>query len=375
MKIILTGAGSAGHVYPLFAVAQNIRKISEENKLLQPEIYFISDKPYDESLLFKNNITFKQIKTGKMRRYFSVVNFLDFFKTIFAIIKAFFLVFSIYPDVVFTNGGHGAFPVLIVARFFRIPVMLHVSDSVPGRVLTWSSKFAKHISIGFPEAVDYFPEDKIAFTGNPIRRGSDKPLTQGAHEFLKLDSEIPTILIMGGSQGAQMINDIIVDILPNLIEKYQVIHQTGPNNFNDVTQRVNLILENNKNKDRYKPFKYLDFLAQRMAVGASNLIISRAGTTISEIAVWGIPSIIIPITDSQGNHQRKNAFSYAGFGATVVIEETNLSAHILEAEIEKIMTDGEKREKMITGAKEFAKPDAAKKIADKILTIGVGHEK
>ncbi len=375
MKILLTGAGSGGHVYPLFAVAQQIRKISQDNKLLQPHIFFVSDQKYDTSILSKNNIEFRKLSTGKLRRYFSITNFFDFFKTISAVIKAFFLVFSIYPDVVFTNGGYGAFPVLVAARFFRIPVMIHAADTVPGRVITWSSKFAKKISIGFPETIDYLPEEKIAFTGNPIRRGTDIALIQGAHEFLKLDENIPTILILGGSQGAVIINDIIVDILPNLLEKYQVIHQTGKDNFEDVTQRANLLLEKSSNKTRYKPFKYLDLLALRMSVGASDLIISRAGSTISEIALWGIPSILIPITDSQGDHQRKNAFSYAGFGATVIIEEKNLSKHILGAEIDKLMTNTKKRDKMIAGAKEFAKPGAAQKIAEQILGVAVKHEK
>ena len=375
MKILLTGAGSGGHVYPLFAVAQQIRKISQDNKLLQPHIFFVSDQKYDTSILSKNNIEFRKLSTGKLRRYFSITNFFDLFKTISAVIKAFFLVFSIYPDVVFTNGGYGAFPVLVAARFFRIPVMIHAADTVPGRVITWSSKFAKKISIGFPETIDYLPEEKIAFTGNPIRRGTDIALIQGAHEFLKLDENIPTILILGGSQGAVIINDIIVDILPNLLEKYQVIHQTGKDNFEDVTQRANLLLEKSSNKTRYKPFKYLDLLALRMSVGASDLIISRAGSTISEIALWGIPSILIPITDSQGDHQRKNAFSYAGFGATVIIEEKNLSKHILGAEIDKLMTNTKKRDKMIAGAKEFAKPGAAQKIAEQILGVAVKHEK
>jgi len=143
------------------------------------------------------------------------------------------MMFSIYPDVVFSNGGFGSFPVLCAARFFRIPVLIHSSDTVPGKVVKWSSKFAKKISIGFPETVNYLPKNKVAYTGNPIRVGLSS-LKQGAHEFLKLDPKIPTILILGGSQGAKNINDIIVDALPRLVEKYQIIHQVGKNNFEEV---------------------------------------------------------------------------------------------------------------------------------------------
>ncbi len=375
MKIVLTSGGSGGHFYPLIAVAQQIRKISEDNKLLQPEIFYIADQPYDEEILFKNNITFKQLSSGKLRTYFSVLNFFDFFKTGFAILRALTLMFSIYPDVVFSNGGYAAFPVLVAARLFRIPVVIHSSDTVPGKVVKWSAKFAKKISIGFPEAVNYLPKEKVAYTGNPIRRGLTTPLEQGAHEFLKLSENVPTILVIGGSQGAKMINDAVVDILPELVEKYQVVHQTGKNNFEEVVGRANLLLKDNPNKDRYKPFKFLSFLALRMSVGASDLIISRAGAgSLSEISAWGVPSIVIPITESSGDHQRENAFSYARSGACIVIEESNLTSHVLIHEIDQIIQNSEKREKMSQGAKEFAKLDASEKIAQGILTIALGHE-
>lgn len=375
MKILLTGGGSGGHFYPMIAVAQQLRKISEKNKLLQPNIFFVSDKPYDEDLLFKNNIIFKKLASGKIRRYFSIQNFFDFFKTMAALIKALGMMWSIFPDVVFTNGGFGAFPMLFAARFFRIPVVVHVSDTVPGKVDKWAGKFAKKISLGFPEAEKFFEKDKTAFTGNPIRLGLDVPLKQGAHEFLKLEVEVPTILVIGGSQGSKIINDIIIDILPNLVEKNQIIHQTGKNNFGEVVGRARLVLQDNPYQKRYRPFKYLDLLALRMSAGASDLVIARAGSFVSEIAVWGIPSIIIPIEKSSGNHQKKNAFSYARFGAAIVIEEENLTPHILEAEIINLMNDKERREEMKKGALAFAKRNAAEKIATELLKISVRHEK
>jgi len=378
MKILLTGGGSGGHFYPLISVAQQIRKISEEKKLLQPDIFYVAEDPYDADLLFKNDITYKKLSSGKRRGYFSILNFFDFFKTGFAVIKSFFLIFLIFPDVIFSNGGYGAFPILFVSRIFRIPVVLHVSDTVPGKVNQWASKFAKKISIAFPETSEYLEKEaeKIAFTGNPVRRGLDIILDQGAHEFLKLDKSVPTIMVIGGSQGAQMINDIVVDALPKIVEKYQIIHQTGKNNFEEVSGRANIVLQENKNKDRYKPFKYLDLLAMRMSAGASDLVISRAGAgSIAEVSVWGIPSIIIPITNSSGDHQRRNAFSYARAGAGVVMEEKNLTPNLLVSEIDRIMKDEAKRKEMSMSAKKFARLDAAEKIARGILSIGLGHEK
>lgn len=376
MKILLTGGGSGGHFYPLMAVAQQIRKSAEEKKLLQPRIYYAAPEPYDKELLFKLDVKFKKVSSGKIRRYFSLLNFSDFFKTGIAVMKGFFTVFSIFPDVVYSNGGFASFPILFAARFFRIPVVIHISDTVPGKVNKWATKFAKKISLGFPEASEYFPSKNPVFTGNPVRNGLTVPLTEGAHEFLKLDKEIPTILILGGSHGSKNINDIVVDVLPELLEKYQVIHQTGKDNFEEVVGRSGLVLENSPYKDRYKLFKFVELLALRMSVGASDMIISRAGAgTISEISIWGLPSILIPIEDSMGDHQKKNAFAYARYGGSVVIEEKNLTPNLFVTEIKRIMDDATRREEMSKASKQFSHPEAAKTTADEILDIALKHEK
>jgi len=142
-----------------------------------------------------------------------------------------------------------------------------------------------------------------------------------------------------------------------------------------VSQRAKVILENNQFESRYKPFRYLELLALRMAVGSADLIVSRAGAgSISEIAVWGVPSIVIPITNSSGDHQKENAFAFARSGGADVIEERNLTPHILISEIEKLINNPEKRKNMSEKAKEFSHPDSAEKIANEILVIALKHE-
>ena len=138
---------------------------------------------------------------------------------------------------------------------------------------------------------------------------------------------------------------------------------------------MDVILEKSEHKDRYKPYDYLNALAMRMSSGAASMIISRGGSTIFEIANWGIPSIIIPITESNGDHQRRNAFNYARSGGAIVIEEENLEPNILLSEIERLITNPELLKKMSEGAKSFAKKDAAKVIAEEIINIGLTHEK
>ena len=375
MKIVFTGGGTGGHFYPIIAVVEEIRAIVKENKLLEPKLYYMAPNEFDARALYENNIKFKKSPAGKVRRYFSILNFFDIFKTGIGIIKTIFQIFMIYPDVVFSKGGYASFPTVFAAKFFRIPVIIHESDAAPGKANLWAGKFAKKIAVSFPEAIEYFDKDKTAYTGNPVRKDIYHLAYEGAYEFLKLEKKIPTILIMGGSQGSQKINNTIMEALPMLVEKYQIIHQTGRKNFEEIKSTARTILKNSKNNYRYKIFGYLNTLAIRMAAGAANIVISRAGASaIFEIAVWKIPSIIVPITDSNGDHQRKNAFAYARAGACIVIEEINLSPNLLVSEINRIMEDNVIKERMKKGAENFSKPSAARKIAEGIITITLKHE-
>lgn len=374
MKILFTGGGTGGHFYPIIALAEAVNDTARERRLIMPELYYMAAKAYDERMLFDNRIIFFGASAGKLRRYFSLMNFFDFFKTAAGVAKSLWKVFSIYPDVVFGKGGYQSFPVLLAAKIFRIPVVIHESDSFPGRVNLWAAKFARHIAVSFAEAASFFPEEKTAFTGNPIRREILSLEREGAHEFLKLDKSVPVILFLGGSQGARKINETILAILPELVERYQVIHQTGRENFDEVSQTAGVILGRSARRERYKPFDYLNDLAIRMSAGAAALVVSRAGSTIFEIAAWGLPSILVPIGEEVSRDQTKNAFNYARSGGALVIEEANLTPHILLSEINRLFARPELMEKMREGAKSFARTDAAKTIALKLLEIGLSHE-
>jgi UDP-N-acetylglucosamine--N-acetylmuramyl-(pentapeptide) pyrophosphoryl-undecaprenol N-acetylglucosamine transferase len=375
MKILFTGGGTGGHFYPIIAVAEEINKLVKDYKLLGADLYYISTSPYNEGLLFENGITFKKVSTGKLRIYFSLMNFIDIFRTILGVIVGTWEVFKIYPDVIFSKGAYASFPVLFAGRLLGIPIVIHESDSAPGRVNAWAGKFADRIATSYKESADFFPKDRTSHTGNPVRSDVAMPLTVGAYEFLNLDPNIKTILILGGSQGSEIINEAVIEALPNLLSKYQIIHQTGKNNIESVKETAKVVLGDSKFKDRYKPFDYLNLLALRMSAGVASLVISRAGSTIFEIASWAKPSILIPITNSNANHQRLNAYNYSRTGAGEVIEEKNLTANILIREIDRLMSSDELREKMSKSAKDFFIPDAARKIATEILNIAIKHEK
>ncbi len=375
MKILLTGGGTGGHFYPIIAVAEAINKIAEEERLLGVDLFYMSDRPYDEALLFSNNIVFKKIYAGKLRRYFSILNVTDLFKTGLGIIRAFLSVFSVYPDVIFGKGGYASFPAILAGRLLRIPIVIHESDTVPGRLNMWASRFAFRIAVSYPEAAEALPQGKVAFTGNPIRTEVMNPVTEGAQEFFGFDKSMPAVLVLGGSSGAEALNDVVLGILPDILTRYHVIHQTGRAQFKKVEETAKVVLGvDNPLLANYKPLAYLDDLAMRTAAGAATVIITRAGSALFEIAIWGKPAIVIPIADTNGDHQRKNAYSYARKTGAVVIEEANLSDHLLISEIDRIVTDPARIERMQKGARSFAIPDAAEKIAREILNIALGHE-
>lgn len=375
MKIVFTGGGTGGHFYPIIAVAQAVNRLADENKLLRPGMYFFAPTPYNPGLLYDNHIEYKKTIAGKMRRYFSFLNFFDYFKIAWGVLGATLDLYDIYPDVVFGKGGYGSFPTLMAARLLRIPIVIHESDCVPGRVSKWAGKFATRIAVSWPEAAKFFKADKVAHTGQPVQRLMLQAETNGAHRYFGFEESAPTIFIMGGSQGAEKINNIVLDVLPKLLEKYNVIHQTGVNNLKVVQQAADVVLLDSRHKDRYKVFGYLNALEERMAAGCADVVISRAGSTIFEIAAWGRASIIIPIEDSNGDHQNLNAFNYKKSGACETIEERNLAPSIFLAEIEKIVTNPELKQKMAEAAHNFFLPDADRTIAQELLRIALEHEK
>ncbi|MDP2641940.1 MAG: UDP-N-acetylglucosamine--N-acetylmuramyl-(pentapeptide) pyrophosphoryl-undecaprenol N-acetylglucosamine transferase [bacterium] len=378
MRILFTGGGSGGHFYPIISIAEELGRLAKEKRLLDVELFFMSPTPYNPGVLYEHGIIYKKNSAGKLRRSGNwlalLPNFFDLFKTGWGILVSLYQIFRLYPDVIFGKGGYASFPALLAGRILHIPVVIHESDTVPGRVNLWAGKWASRVALSYADAAKYFPKEKVALTGQPVRKDIIEPITEGAREFLKIEEGVPVVLVLGGSQGAQRINDTILEGLKSLVEKYAVIHQTGKNNIVEVKATAEAVLFDSTHKDRYKAFDYLNPLALRMAAGISSVVISRAGSTIFEIAAWGLPAIIIPINERVSHDQRSNAFAYARTGASEVIEEANLTPNILASEIERLVTNETEREKMKAAAKAFYKPDAARLVAEEILKIALEHE-
>lgn len=379
MKIVFAGGGTGGHFYPLIAVAEQIRNVARERRLIMPRLYYLAPSAFDQEALFENEIAFIPIPAGKWRRYFSLENYVDVFKTLGGYFSALMTLYSIYPDVVFSKGGYASVPVTLAAATLGIPVIIHESDAKPGRANLLAAGFARRIAVAFDSAAAFFPaktRSKVARTGIPVREALMHPLPEGAREELRLDPALPTVLVLGGSSGAKRVNDVLASSLLDLTAFANVIHQTGKDHFKEAEALGKLVLE--KHPDllaRYHPFPYLSALSMRRASGAADLVISRAGmTTVAEIALWGKPAILIPIPEEISHDQRMNAYAYARTGAATVIEEANLTPHLLVSESERILRDATLRAGMSAAGAAFANRDAGRIIADELIAIGLSHE-
>ncbi|MGD0328175.1 MAG: UDP-N-acetylglucosamine--N-acetylmuramyl-(pentapeptide) pyrophosphoryl-undecaprenol N-acetylglucosamine transferase [Minisyncoccia bacterium] len=378
MTIAFTGGGTGGHFYPIIAIAEALQDLVREEHLLVPKLYYLSPSPYDEKALFENGIIYVHIPAGKMRRYFSFKNMTDSFATFAGTVHAIGTLFRLYPDVVVSKGGYGSVPTVLAARFLHIPVIIHESDAKPGRANLMAAKFAKKIAISFESAAEYFPKkvrNKIARTGIPIRKALTRIEPEGARQYLGLEKDVPTVLILGGSQGSMRINESILSSLPNLVSFTNVIHQTGQTNFKDVEAVAHVVLTNNPHANRYHPINYFSEVSLQRAVGVADVIVSRGGAgSIAEIGLWRKPAILIPIPESISHDQRTNAYTYARTGAAIVIEEENLTPHLLASEIKRIINDSELMKHMAAGAAGFTDPDAARVLAREVLAIALSHE-
>jgi len=378
MTIVFTGGGSGGHFYPIIAIAEALRDIVREEHLVEPSLYYLAPTSFDEAALFENGIAYIRVPAGKMRRYASFRNITDWFVTGAGTLSALITLYRLYPDVVFSKGGYGSVPTVLAARLLRIPVVIHESDAKPGRANLLAATFATKIAISFESAAKYFPEnvqDKIARTGIPVRKALTRIETEGARQYLGLEKDLPTVLIIGGSQGAEKINEAMLTSLPELVSFANIIHQTGKTHFKNVQAVAQVVLKDNPDASHYHPVDYLSETSLQRVAGAADLVVSRAGAnSIAEIGLWKKPAIIVPIPESVSHDQRTNAYAFARTGAAIVIEEENLTPHLLTSEMRRIAGDPELGKRMGESAAGFTDPDAARILAKQVLALALAHE-
>ncbi len=316
-RIVLTGGGTAGHVTPCIAL---LPQLKQEGYDIQ---YIGSYQGIERRLIEEYNIPYHGISSGKLRRYLDPKNFSDPFKVIKGYLEARKLLKDLNPDIVFSKGGFVSVPVVLAAKSNKIPVIVHESDITPGLANKLALPSASRICVNFPETLKYLPEGKAVLTGTPIRKELFSGNKLRGLDFCGFTVNKPVLLIIGGSTGSRVINEIIRGMLPTLLRDYQVIHLCGKDNLDE---RLN-------DTTGYVQFEYIraelsDLLA------AADLVISRAGANaICELLALRKPNILIPLSAkaSRGD-QILNAESFERQGYSYLLKEEDLSiAKLLEA--------------------------------------------
>lgn len=313
-KIILTGGGTAGHVTPNLALIPSLRELGYEIR------YIGSYQGIEKKLIEDAGIPYYGISSGKLRRYFDLKNFSDPFRVIKGYGESLKLLNTYKPDVIFSKGGFVAVPVVWAAGHYHIPAIIHESDMTPGLANKLCIPYARKVCCNFPETLQYLPKEKAVLTGSPIRQEllSGDKLT--GIRYAGMTSEKPVILVIGGSLGSEAINRAVRNVLPRLLEEYQVIHICGKDH-----------LDESLNGTRgYVQYEYVD-APLRHLFAAADLIVSRAGAnSICEILALRKPNVLIPLpaASSRGD-QILNAGSFAEQGFSTVLEEENLNAETL----------------------------------------------
>ena len=383
MRILFTGGVTGGHIYPIISVAEHIKRSDP-----QAQMYYVGVPGQYQQLLASRDISVNRILSAKMRKGDLLRNIIDIPFLFAAIIQALWKIFWIMPDVLFSKGGPGALPVVLACAFYRIPIVIHESDSVAGLTSLASARFAKRIGIAYATAEESFVagisseskrqavDAKIALIGNPIRDfffSTSTPDTETAKRLLDFDPAKPLLLVIGGSQGAARINEFFLSIAEELLNRnIQVLHQTGFNTASTAQGQLATILQK-YSKTFQNAYRLTPYFTENIkdAYCAADIVISRAGSgSIFEIAAMGRPAILIPLPESISRDQVKNAFEYASTGAAITIEETNLTPNIFFTQLDKLLADVSARAAMSAAAKAFARPDAAKMLAQEILRLG-----
>lgn len=359
--IVFAGGGSGGHVYPMLAVIDALRAHMDELKLRYRLIRMGPSDGYG-SLFEQHGVILSPVAGGNSHNYA---------KFLVGFVQSLFRLFFLMPDAIFSKGGTGALPVVAAGWFYRIPVVIHDSDAVPGRTNRASARFAKKIFVSFEAAAAYFDPRKTEVSGTPVRGDllAGRTTKELAKETLGFKSSDLLLLILGGSQGAQRLNLFILENLGEIVNVAQVLHQAGVANLADVQKLSQAALVDESFRNRYHA---VDFLDKDMgtALAAADLAVARAGSsTIFELAAFGIPAILIPIPELANDHQRANAYAYADTGAAMVIEEANLLPGLFLNQLKALFADQSAREKMGSAAKRFFTPDAAEAIAVEILSV------
>lgn len=363
--VVFTGGGTGGHVFPGIAVAEKLLSTTEKSKL---EIVWIGNSAgMEKEILSRYDIPFFSIPAGKLRRYFSLLNFIDIFKIMGGFIVSLFILKKLKADLLFSKGGFVTVPPVLAAKILKIPVISHESDLDPGLATKINSNFSQKILFAYKETKENwkikFSTQEALVTGNPVRLEIFEGSRIKGKTLYNIPDDKKVILILGGSQGAREVNNLIEKILNELTETFFVIHQMG---------KLSYIKSNRKSYITAALFKdeFPDILA------ASDLVISRAGAgTLWENGVLGKPAILIPLgSGSSRGDQIRNADYFENKGAALVLKGDNVNPSKLLIEINRLLETKSVLSKLEKNVKLLCNANSTEIISD-IIRQNIGYTK
>lgn len=368
MRILLSGGGTGGHIYPALAVGRELQQ------RYGAEVLFLGDaNGLETRIVPSSGIPFKGIQAGKLRRYLSPGTLTDLGRIPVGMAQALRIVRRFRPDAAFTSGGYVSVPAGWAARARGVPLVMHQQDVPPNLANRLLTPFATRVTLSFPDSLRYFPRAKSLLTGNPVREsilavvGSD-PAAAKAH--LGLDPQLPLLLVTGGSQGARHLNQVVVAALGRLLPHCQVLHVSGQLTYAETTtaaeQQLTALPELRR---RYVLAAYLE-REMADALAASDVVLCRSGaSTLTELAALGRPSLLVPLPPGfGGSPQRVNAEMFHHAGAAEVILDRDLTVDALMDRLLPLLEDDAQATAMGLAARQFAHPEAAATLADLVAT-------
>lgn len=370
MRVIVSGGGTGGHVYPALAVATLLRS------QYQAEILFLgSDDGLETQLVPAAGFRLVTVKAGKVRRYISWQTVKGVMRIPVGAVQAIEIVRKFRADAAFTSGGYVAVPAGLAAYLNRVPLLMHQQDVPPNLANKQVAPLATRISLAFEDSRAYFPARKTVVLGNPIRQAmldirQVSPMVARAR--FGLDGEQPMLLVTGGSQGARHLNEVVCQALPQLLGTCQVLQISGKDLYNETLEQSNGILAGADPalRARYHLVPYLDE-EMPAALQAADLVLCRSGaSTLSELATLGKPGLLVPLPPAIGKSpQEANAAMFERRGAGVVIKNADLEPKLLAERVNYIMTSPEVLAFMMEASRSLARPQATQDIVEELLRI------
>lgn len=355
MRVVVTGGGTGGHIYPALAFVNYVKKREPNSEFL----YVGAKRGLENKILPQTDIPFKTLEIQGFKRSLSWENVKTVQLFLKSIREAKKILRDFKPDVVIGTGGYVSGAVVYAAAKLKIPTIVHEQNSVPGVTNKFLTRYVDKVAICFEDAAAYFPKDKTRLVGNPRAQEIATVEKSNVLQEYDLDPKQKTVLIFGGSQGALKLNQAFLAAIPALAKKsYQILYVSGERYFKEIEEEIGM------SKDAFSNISIRPYIDQMPEVMVNcDLLIGRAGaTSIAEFTGFGLPAILIPSPYVTNDHQTKNAMSLVKVGAVEMIKDQELTAESLVAAIDKIMSDDALRQKMAQASKQAGIQDAADRL-------------